>query len=123
MLGTLSRSARERRIFGEVAVRCGVMRLTSILPALALALVGCASEGTNPKPPTGTDSPLGDRPDLPIDERLDLANLSGKVDVVRDDYGRPHIYATNTNDAMRVEGYLVALDRTMQLEFFRRYAE
>ena len=45
------------------------------------------------------------------------------MDVVRDKYGRPHIYATGVPDAMRVEGYLVALDRTMQLEFYRRVSE
>ncbi|APR84105.1 Penicillin amidase [Minicystis rosea] len=70
---------------------------------------------------SGTDSPLGDR--LPIDETLSIQNLTGKVDVVRDKYGRPHIYATNVNDMLRVEGYLVAADRTMQLEFYRRYSE
>jgi penicillin amidase len=60
---------------------------------------------------------------LPIDATVALENLSGPVDVVRDTWGRPHIYATSTPDAMRVEGYLVALDRTMQLEFYRRVAE
>jgi penicillin amidase len=94
------------------------------LVAIAPLLAGCVYDDPLPNPPPkGDDSPLGDRPDLPVDTRLDLANLEGKVDVVRDKYGRPHIYATSVNDAMRVEGYLVALDRTMQLEFYRRYSE
>ena len=43
--------------------------------------------------------------------------------MVRDKWGRPHIYATSVPDAMLVEGYVVALDRTLQLEFYRRVSE
>jgi penicillin amidase len=58
-----------------------------------------------------------------VDSIAMLSNLSGPVDVVRDKWGRPHIYATSVTDAMRVEGYLVANDRGVQLEFYRRVAE
>ena len=60
---------------------------------------------------------------MPVDQHLSVANLSGPVDVIRDKYGRPHIYATNLPDALRVEGFLVASDRTLQLEFYRRVSE
>jgi len=52
-----------------------------------------------------------------------IDNLGGPVDVVRDKDGRPHIYASTIADAVRVEGYLVAQDRHLQVEFFRRAAE
>src|SRR4051812_7371911 len=100
----------------------------------ALAATAAASCSSDKKPPLGPDAggpdaggavtgPLGSRPDLPVDGRLIIANLHAPVDVVRDVYGRPHIYATNLEDAMRVEGWLVAKDRMLQLEFFRRVSE
>ena len=65
--------------------------------------------------------PLGDQ--LAVDDKLAIDGLTGPVDVVRDKYGRPHIYATNINDAMKVEGYLIAQDRGLELEFLRRVSE
>lgn len=95
--------------------------LALLLPALA----GCFINDPLPAPPGSPEDlgPLGERADLPIDERLTVDNLTGKVDVVRDQWGRPHIYATSVADAMRVEGYLVAVDRSVQMEFYRRVSE
>jgi penicillin amidase len=85
---------------------------------------GTTTTGTTTgTPPAEAFGPLGERADLPVDERIELANLSGPVDVVRDTFGRPHIYAANVADAVRVEGYLVARDRTLQLEVLRRLSE
>ena len=68
--------------------------------------------------------PLGMRADLPVDGKpLSVSGLSAPVDVVRDTFGRPHLYASSVADAMRVEGYLVAQDRHVQLEILRRVAE
>jgi penicillin amidase len=99
----------------------------ALLPLLAPALAGCyvddettASSGTT-STSGGATTPLG--ASVPVDERLQIDNLSGPVDVIRDKYGRPHIYATTVPDAMRVEGYLVASDRTFQMEFYRRVSE
>lgn len=106
-------------------------RFAPLLALLLPAIVGCFNDDPfMPAPDAGSggggaapsdNGPLGDK--LPIDSTLSLDSLTGKVDVVRDNWGRPHIYATSVNDALRVEGYLVAADRTMQLEFYRRYAE
>ncbi|WP_437731752.1 penicillin acylase family protein [Sorangium sp. So ce1335] len=74
-------------------------------------------------PSSATFGPLGDRPDLPVDGRLTIDGLLSAVDVVQDRDGRPHIYAENLVDAMRVEGYLTARDRALQLEILRRTAE
>jgi penicillin amidase len=71
----------------------------------------------------GSFGPLGERDDLPAGERIRIENLSAPVDIVRDHFGRPHIYATTTQDAMRAQGYLIARDRSLQLEIFRRLAE
>lgn len=82
----------------------------------ALAVAGCNGD-TIPIDPR-EEAPLGDQ--LPVDAELSLEGLSGPVDAVRDDFGRMHIYATNIPDAMMVQGYLIARDRHVQLEFFRR---
>src|SRR4051812_24089024 len=49
-----------------------------------------------------------------------VAGLGYKVDVVRDGYGIPHIYAANLNDAAYAMGYVHAQDRLWQMEINRR---
>lgn len=103
-----------------------------LVPALLLALgsvslvlaPGCG-EGRqpDPTPPTEEHGPLGPRDDLPVDERLSLEGLDGPVNVVRDDLGRTHIYASTLHDAMYAEGYLVARDRGIQMELLRRISQ
>ena len=51
-----------------------------------------------------------------------MAGLTAPVDVVRDKYGMVHIRASSFVDAMRVQGYQCARDRTAQLELIRRTA-
>ena len=111
-------------------------RLLAVTTLASLGLVGCSSDtpsststgssttstGTT-TPTVDPTGPLGPRADLPVDETITIENLSAPVDIVRDKYGRPHIYAANVNDAMRAEGWLVAKDRALELEFFRRVSE
>lgn len=44
----------------------------------------------------------------------------GKVKVIRDQYGVPHLYAKNKKDLYQAYGYVMAKDRLFQLEMFRR---
>jgi penicillin amidase len=74
-------------------------------------------------PPVGVTGPIGERPDLPVNDRITIDHLSAPVDIVRDSFGRPHIYAATVTDALRVQGYLIARDRHLQLDFLRRFAE
>jgi penicillin amidase len=106
-------------------MRCSLLH-PSVLALAAAVTAGCSSDKMSPPPDSGhpeVTGPLGTRPDLPVDARITIDHLHGPVDVVRDKFGRPHIYATSMEDAMRVEGWLVAKDRTLQLEYFRRTAE
>lgn len=84
---------------------------------------GCSNPAKTNPTPTDPFGPIGERADLPVAERVAIENLTGPVDVVRDKDGRPHIYASSMEDAARVEGYMVAQDRHVQVEFFRRVAE
>ncbi|AKT43842.1 penicillin acylase family protein [Chondromyces crocatus] len=49
-----------------------------------------------------------------------LPGLEGQVDVIVDDRGMPHIYASSLHDVALVEGYLMARDRFPMMEFIRR---
>ncbi|WP_088832393.1 penicillin acylase family protein [Paenibacillus tyrfis] len=46
--------------------------------------------------------------------------VAKSVSVVRDDYGIPHIYASNERDLMFAQGYVHAQDRLWQMELSRR---
>jgi penicillin amidase len=55
--------------------------------------------------------------------KLDLEGLKSEVEVFFDDYGVPHIYATNAQDAYRAFGYVHAQDRLFQMELMRRVGQ
>lgn len=57
-----------------------------------------------------------------MDGELALMNLSGKVSVIRDQYGIPHIKAENATDAFRALGFVAASERLFQMEVERRMA-
>lgn len=94
----------------------------STSPAIAS---GSPDGGTSDGGPDGDAgavvTPFGD--DVPVSGTQNIKGLEGPVDVVRDKTGMVHIYATRAVDALRVEGYQVARDRTVQLELVRRSAE
>jgi penicillin amidase len=110
------------------------MQRTFRLIIASLCLGACGSDNGSPSP----DAPIPDAPlsidarppdapppattieELPITETKALAGLSDAVEVVRDNRGTPHIYAHNLADAVRVQGYLMARDRFIQMEFIRR---
>jgi len=46
--------------------------------------------------------------------------LEGEVTIIRDSWGVPHIYASNTHDLFFAQGYVHAQDRFWQMEFSRR---
>ena len=53
---------------------------------------------------------------------LTLSGLTEEVEVLYDDYGIPHIYANNEEDAYYALGYVHAQDRLFQMEMLRRAA-
>lgn len=48
-----------------------------------------------------------------------LSGLHDRVTILRDEYGIPHIYASNTEDLFFAQGYVHAQDRWWQMEFQR----
>nr|WP_315233797.1 penicillin acylase family protein [uncultured Flavobacterium sp.] len=54
--------------------------------------------------------------------KLPLKNIQKETTVYFDEFGVPHIYATNSKDAMMALGYVHAQDRLWQMELMRRIA-
>jgi penicillin amidase len=50
---------------------------------------------------------------------LRLAGLTAPVKVLRDELGIPYIFAANTPDLLRAQGFVTAQNRLMQMELFR----
>jgi len=53
-------------------------------------------------------------------ERISVPGLRQPVEVLRDRWGVPHIYARNTQDLFFAQGYMAALDRLWQIDLWRR---
>ncbi len=93
---------------------------------LALATAGCddgdggSDAGMDSGPPVVDDG--GDQDAGEQATPLTLEGLDGDVEVIVDDRGMPHIYATTINDLAIANGYLMAQDRFIQMEFLRRLA-
>ncbi len=53
---------------------------------------------------------------------LTLPGLEGPVEILRDAWGVPHIYAGSLPDLAFAQGFVTAQDRLWQMDFFRRVA-
>ncbi len=60
------------------------------------------------------------RPLPRVDGTLHMAGLEGQVEVLRDEWGVPHIYAGSAHDLFFAQGYVHAQDRLWQMELQRR---
>lgn len=98
-----------RRLFAVVAV-------TS-----ACLLSGCA------RPAESTTAPSFDELAVAslarIDGQIRAPELDAEVQVLRDEWGVPHIFAQNMEDLFFAQGFVVAQDRLWQMEIWRRTSE
>ncbi len=60
---------------------------------------------------------------LPPVDTLRIPALSARVEVRRDRWGVPHIYARNQRDLFIAQGFVAAQDRLFQMEMWRRQGE
>ena len=58
-----------------------------------------------------------------IDGTVDVTGLQGPAEILRDQWGVPHIYAVNSHDLFFAQGYAHAQDRFYQMEFWRRIGQ
>ena len=85
--------------------------------ALAAALSSCTA------PPPQSLEELADRALAEIDGETAIPGLNDDVEVIRDEWGVPHIYAQNDHDLFFAQGYVMAQDRLWQMEMWRRWHE
>jgi penicillin G amidase len=53
-------------------------------------------------------------------KQLRVAGLQKPVEIIRDHWGVPHIYAKNSDDLFFAQGYITAHDRLFQIDLWRR---
>lgn len=91
-----------RRILG------GIGKALAILVALVLVVVASGAYYIIQRP-------------LPVINGSEtVAGLEAPVEIIRDRWGVPHIFAQNEEDLMFAQGYVTAQDRLWQMEFSRR---
>jgi penicillin G amidase len=94
-------------------------RLPTLLSLLALAACSTADA-------TSSDDPLQAlalQSLAQIEGELTVPGLSASVEVIRDRWGVPHIYAQNTEDLFFAQGFVAAQDRLWQMDWWRRTQE
>jgi penicillin amidase len=95
--------------------------ITIVALAAGCALAGCAGSAETTTP-TSFDQ-LARESLAQLDGRIALDGLKGEVEIRRDEWGVPHIYADNTDDLFFAQGFVVAQDRLWQMEMWRRTSE
>ncbi|HSH76557.1 MAG TPA: penicillin acylase family protein, partial [Longimicrobiales bacterium] len=87
-----------------------------LVGTLGLTLASC--EAT----PSTFDELAGAR--LPqIEGTIDIPALQADVEVIRDPWGVPHVYASNLDDLFFAQGFVQAQDRLWQMDMYRRAGE
>ena len=98
---------------------------SGIIVALLLGILGGACEGGpgSQGPPPTTFQELAEAHLPQIDGEISVPGLEDEVNVVRDPWGVPHIYAQNLDDLFFAQGFVQAQDRLWQMEMYRRQGE
>jgi len=89
---------------------------------LATGTAGCGVESLD-APTVGSLDELAQGVLAQIEGEIRLEGLREPVEVIRDEWGIPHIYARNTEDLFFAQGYVTAQDRLWQMELWRRWRE
>src|SRR5215211_1044701 len=104
------------------------LALTSLALAATIAVIGMspasASPGESPSnTPADTLRDQAAKRLAQIEGELTIPGLDSAVEVRRDRWGVPHIYARNEHDLFFAQGFVAAQDRLWQMEMWRRQAE
>jgi penicillin G amidase len=102
-----------------------MLRTSFSVFAAAMAL-GCNSSPSGT--PTHDAAPEAAKvPDpalaIPLSRTITSSALSAPVDVIRDQWGIPHIYGSTLPDVSYAEGYMMASDRMVEMDLGRAEAE
>jgi penicillin amidase len=97
-----------------------MIRFRLLVLACAASL---AAEFTDQSSPSAALDALAKKSVSQVDGSIGVGGITSAVDVVRDQWGVPHIYAQSTQDLYFAQGYVMAQDRLWQMEMWRRTAE
>jgi len=89
---------------------------------LTLSIAGCSTTPAASAVPASLEE-LARQSLARIDGDFAVPGLREPVEVLRDEWGIPHIYARNTHDLFFTQGYVTAQDRLWQMEMWRRWHE
>ena len=107
-------------------------RMISVVAIAAVlatgALLGMRSGAATPSRPSGPTAADTLRDEAArrlakIDGTIDVPGLDSAVEVRRDRWGIPHIYARTQHDVFFAQGFVAAQDRLWQMDIWRRTAE
>src|SRR5207244_8925374 len=84
---------------GQEGCRRGCDTVSSMKRALAFALALCWALAAEP---------------------VHVPGLQQQVEILRDRWGVPHIYAATVHDLFFAQGYITAVDRLFQIDLWRR---
>ena len=84
----------------------GRILLTALTLLACVTVLGCSDDDE------GNETGISDRP---------VEALTQPVDVYRDEWGIPHIYARNRGDMVFMQGYEMARDRIFHMDHLRRF--
>lgn len=93
-------------------------RLVGCLGLVIAAAYGAAAQTT----PTNLRE-LARQSLAKLDGDIAVSGVREPVEVIRDKWGIPHIYAKNLDDLFFAQGYVIAQDRLWQMEMWRRQRE
>jgi penicillin amidase len=101
------------------------MRTLFVLVAAAAAAVACRDSALPPSAagPPQTFQAMAQASLATIQGTLHVNGLTEPVEVLRDRWGVPHIYAANVDDLFFAQGYTIAQDRLWHMEMTRRVAQ
>ena len=104
------------------------MRVLGLKVLVAGAFVGLTAFGGTAQSPTPSAATrdlkaLAGQSLAKLDGVMSVSGLRDSVEVVRDKWGVPHIYAKNVDDLFFAQGYVMGQDRLWQLEMWRRQRE
>jgi penicillin G amidase len=89
------------------------------LSSIAIAIAGCGLAQAG----QGDFDELARVALARIDGSSGVPGLRAEVEIVRDEWGIPHIYAQNRDDLFFAQGYVQAQDRLWQIDMWRRTNE
>lgn len=99
--------------------RTPLIACTVVIVAAAGGLLSACGAGEQPT----SFEELAEAAQAQLEGEIRLTGLRNEVEVLRDEWGIPHIYAQNMDDLFFAQGFIQAQDRLWQLEMWRRTGE